>query len=145
MSVNPHSDFNIASPLTRRQLLQRCSTGFGALALAGLMNDPTSAAPASLPNNAAIGKTHHPPRAKHVIFCFMSGGVSHVDCFDPKPKLAQLHGQPMPVKVERTQFNRNGNVMASPFKFAPSGESGTPISSMFPEIATVADELSTLR
>ena len=142
MSANSHSSWHSSQLCTRRQMLQRCSTGFGAMALAGLSSDPTYAA---LPTTAALGKTHHRPKAKHVIFCFMSGGVSHVDSFDPKPKLAQLHGQPMPVKVERTQFNNNGNVMASPFTFTPSGESGTPVSSMFPQLATVADELAVVR
>ena len=127
---------------TRRQLLETASTGFGALALSGLMNDRSNA---GLPRDAALQATHHPARAKHVIFCFMSGGVSHVDSFDPKPKLKDLHGRPMPVKVERTQFNQNGNVMASPFSFRPSGESGIPVSSMFPRIATVVDELAVVR
>ena len=134
---------------SRRAWLERCSTGFGAVALTGMMEQLSSAAEASpdrpLPVGAALAKPHHRPTAKHVIFCYMSGGVSHVDSFDPKPKLKQLHGQPMPVAVERTQFNRNGNVMASPFEFAPSGESGIEISSLFPEIASVADELAVVR
>ena len=83
--------------MTRRQLLRRCSTGFGAVALSSLLNDISSAAPL---------KTHHAAKAKHVIFLLMSGGVSHVDSFDPKPKLKELHGKPMPVEVQRTQFNQ---------------------------------------
>ncbi|QDU39399.1 hypothetical protein Mal4_37430 [Maioricimonas rarisocia] len=132
-------------PVSRRQMLQRCSTGFGAVALAGLMSDPSYGATAVLPSEAALRQLHHLPKAKHVIFCFMSGGVSHVDSFDPKPLLKKLHGQPMPVKVERTQFNNNGNIMASPFEFAPAGESGIPVSSMFPQLAGVADELAVIR
>ncbi len=120
---------------SRRQMLQRCSTGFGAVALSSLLNDTASAA----------AKLHHPAKAKHVIFLFMSGGVSHVDSFDPKPKLKDLHGKSMPVKVERTQFNQNGNVMASPFRFKPCGQSGLQISSMFPKIGEVADELAVIR
>ncbi|MEO1865066.1 MAG: DUF1501 domain-containing protein, partial [Pseudomonadota bacterium] len=89
--------------------------------------------------------SHHAAKAKHVIFCYMSGGVSHVDSFDPKPRLRQDHGKPMPMKVERTQFNQNGNVMASPFKFKKWGESGLSISSMFPKIGEVADELAVVR
>lgn len=141
-------------PLSRRRMLAECSTGFGAVALAGLMADAGVARPpggsstgtsTGLPSRAALARPHHPPKAKHVIFCFMSGGVSHVDSFDPKPRLKRDHGQPMPVKVERTQFNNNGRIMASPFRFTPSGESGIPISSMFPQIATVADELAVIR
>lgn len=129
------SDFHPAD-LSRRQWLRRTSNGFGAVALSGMLAQCASARESGL---------HHAARAKHVIFCYMSGGVSQVDSFDPKPKLAQLHGQPMPVEVERTQFNNNGNVMASPFAFQPYGESGIPISSLFPEIGTVADELAVIR
>ncbi len=136
---------SIMSSISRRRLLQSCSTGFGAVALAGLMADASYAAPTELPPGAALLKTHHAPKAKHVIFCFMSGGVSHIDSFDPKPRLEKDHGKPMPVKVERTMFNNNGNIMASPFKFAPAGKCGMPISSMFPHIAKVADELALVR
>jgi hypothetical protein len=76
----------------------------------------------------------------------MSGGVSHVDSFDEKPLLQRLHGKPMPGKVERTMFNDNGNIMASPFSFARHGQSGLSISSMFPWIARhCADDLAVVR
>ena len=130
---------NIYPHMTRREMLASCSTGFGMLALQGLMSDPSYA------GLAAAGGLHHQPRAKHVIFCYMSGGVSQVDSFDPKPRLKQEAGQPMPVKVERTQFNNNGNIMPCPFEFSASGESGIPVSSIFPQIASVADELAVIR
>ena len=132
--------FDACTPLdhrvSRRHWLQRSSTGFGSVALASLLHDTTTAAERTL---------HHPAKAKHVIFLFMSGGVSHIDSFDPKPKLSQLHGKSMPVKVERTQFNQNGTVMASPFRFKPRGQSGIEVSDLFPQIAEVADELSVIR
>jgi len=118
------------------------------MALAGLLADPSygaSSLTSLLPSDAALNQTHHTPKARSVIFCFMSGGVSHVDTFDPKPLLKELHGKPMPVKVERTQFNNNGNVMASPFEFVPSGNSGIEISSIFPHLRSVADELAVIR
>jgi len=122
--------------LSRRELLRRSSTGFGALAFAGLFGRHAQAdAPKPQPRR----------RAKNVIFCYMSGGVSHVDSFDPKPKLAELHGKPMPMEIARTQFNNNGKVMASPFSFAQHGESGLWVSSMFPHLAKVADELAVVR
>ncbi len=123
--------------LTRREMLAQCSTGFGMLALQGLMANSAFADTAR--------RSHFKPRAKHVILCYMSGGVSQVDSFDPKPKLRELHGKPMPVKVERTQFNNNGNVMASPFEFKRYGQSGTPVSSMFPHVAESVDELAVIR
>lgn len=129
--------------INRRKWLQHCSLGFGSVALTGLLHDQIRAD--DLPTGAALAKTHHPPKAKHVILCYMSGGVSHLDSFDPKPELEKWHGKPMPVKVERTQFNDNGNVMASPFEFSPAGECGTPVSDLFPHIARVADNLAVVR
>ncbi len=121
--------------ISRRRMLQNCSTGFGSVALSAMMSTA----------NAKAKTTHHQAKAKHVIFCFMSGGVSHVDSFDPKPKLKELHGKPMPVTVQRTQFNNNGSVMASPFEFKKWGESGLEVSNMFPELGSVADELAVVR
>ena len=130
----------------RRRFLQIGSSSFGAVALNGLLRESAFADDKiKLPSDAGLSQTHFAPKAKSVIFCFMSGGVSQVDSFDPKPKLEQLHGKPMPAKVERTQFNQNGNVMASPFKFKRSGKSGLPISDMFPQLQTVADELAVIR
>lgn len=129
---------------TRRDLLRRASSGFGMVALSGLIGDQTFGA-----ISAKQGKIRQPdfrPRAKNVILCYMSGGVSHVDTFDPKPKLRELDGQPMPVKVERTQFNNNGNIFASPFEFKPGGESGIPVSDLFPHIREkCADDLTVIR
>lgn len=128
------------SMISRREMLTRCSTGFGAMALSGLMAERARGASAPRP------VAHFHPRARSVIFCYMSGGVSHVDSFDPKPKLRDLDGQPMPVKVERTQFNKNGNVFASPFEFRKCGQSGIEISSMFPKLREwCPDELAVVR
>lgn len=118
--------------ITRRNMLTSLSTGFGWAAFQGLAS-------------AAVRPPMHTPKAKHVIFCYMSGGVSHVDSFDPKPKLKALHGQPMPMKVERTQFNQNGNVFASPFEFKNWGESGIPVSNMFPHVAKHVDDMAVIR
>ena len=131
--------------ISRRHMLAQSATGFGGVALAGLMSDPSYSAPVELPEGAKLKKLHHQPRVKNVIFCFMSGGVSHVDSFDPKPRLNRDHGKPMPVTIERTQFNNNGNIMGSPFKFQNFGESGLSVSSMFPFVAQQADELAVVR
>ena len=122
------------SLLSRRKMLSSCSSGFGMLALKGLLGQ-----------NQLSAKPHFTPKAKSVIFCYMSGGVSHIDTFDPKPTLKKFAGQPMPVKVERTQFNNNGNVFPSPFKFKRFGQSGIPVSSIFPRTAKMIDEIAVIR
>src|SRR5689334_17975627 len=86
--------------VSRREVLKHASTGFGMLALAGLMSEQSRAEVGDAPKNPDF-----PAKVKRVIFCFMSGGVSHVDSFDPKPRLAKEAGQPMPFAVERTMFN----------------------------------------
>jgi hypothetical protein len=75
----------------------------------------------------------------------MSGGVSHVDTFDPKPRLKRDHGKPMPVTVRPTMFNQNGNIMASPWEFRNHGQSGLPVSELFPHIGSCADDLAVIR
>jgi hypothetical protein len=112
---------------SRRDMLNRVSSGFGMMALSGLTASNSFGA------ISTVKRKRHPdfrPKAKQVILCYMSGGVSHVDTFDPKPRLRDMHGKPMPVKVERTQFNNNGNIFGSPFDFSPEGESGIPISAL---------------
>jgi hypothetical protein len=75
----------------------------------------------------------------------MSGGVSHLDSFDPKPLLEKYAGQPMPVEVKKTQFNNNGTVQPAHWEFRQRGQSGMPVSELFPHMATVADELCVIR
>ena len=121
---------------TRREMLRRTSLGFGSLALSGLLSGKAW--------GAAAGP-HFKPRVKHVILCYMSGGVSHVDSFDPKPELKRRHGQPMPVPVKPTVFNENGNIMASPWEARPRGKSGLMMTDLFPHLAEVADDLAIVR
>jgi hypothetical protein len=125
----------------RREFLKLTSSGVGALAASSLLN-PGFAAPVGA---GAVPKLHHPQKAKSVILLYMSGGVSHVDSFDPKPLLKKRHGQPMPVEVERTQFDANGNIMASPWDHKKWGESGIEMTNMFPKIAEHADDLAIVR
>ncbi|MBM3826629.1 MAG: DUF1501 domain-containing protein [Verrucomicrobia bacterium] len=124
------------SPLTRREVLRRCSLGFGGVALSGLLATPAY---------GASGAPARPGKARNVIFCYMSGGVSHVDSFDPKPELNRLHGKPMPVPIQRTVFNNNGNIMASPWEARPRGKSGIVMTDLFPQIAALADDLTVVR
>src|SRR2546423_8908395 len=75
----------------------------------------------------------------------MEGGVSHVDSFDPKPLLAEEHGQPFKMKVEPTQFNNNGNTMKSHWSFKQYCQSGIPVSELFPHVAQCVDDVAMVR
>jgi hypothetical protein len=141
MSMRPRLDgAGTTALLTRREMLRRCSLGFGSVALSAILSETLAGAA----ERAARGP-HFPPRAKHVIFAYMSGGVSHVDSFDPKPELRKRHGQPMPVPVKPTMFNDNGNIMASPWEARPRGRSGIEITDLFPHLAELADEMAVIR
>src|SRR5262245_16881465 len=86
-------------PLNRRQMLRKFANGFGVLGLAGLLSEELVAnalAGATSSNPLALKPPPYPPRARRVIFLFMSGGPSHVDTFDPKPRLATDNGRPLP-------------------------------------------------
>ncbi|MFM7052875.1 MAG: DUF1501 domain-containing protein, partial [Planctomycetota bacterium] len=80
-----------------------------------------------------------------VIFLYMDGGPSQVDTFDPKPRLDEFNGKPFPMATAPTQFNNKGTTLASPWKFKRYGESGLPISDLFPNVAKLADELCVVR
>ncbi|HEX7375953.1 MAG TPA: DUF1501 domain-containing protein, partial [Pirellulales bacterium] len=126
-------------PVTRRQALATAANGFGLIALAGLM-------PRTAPAGAA-GETpapHFLPRAKRVIFCFMDGGVSHVDSFDPKPALDRLDGKPFHESKNPTA-NGARQWLKCPWFFKQHGESGLPVSELFPHIARHADDLAVIR
>ena len=99
-----------------------------------------------LPKNPlAPQPSHYKPRVRNVIFCYLSGGLSHIDSFDPKPRLDKEAGEPMPFRTERTMFNLDGNIFPSPWKFRRYGSSGIPVSDLFPHIGSVADELTVIR
>ena len=75
-----------------------------------------------------------------MIFLFMDGGPSQMDTFDPKPRLDREHGQPIKVKTHPTQFNNVGNVLGCPWKFRNYGESGIPVSDLFPHVGQCVDD-----
>lgn len=129
------------APLTRREMLAATANGFGMLALAGLMADEARAVPQA---GAALSLPHYPPRAKNVIFCFMDGGVSHVDSFDPKPKLDELDAKPF-TDSKNVTANGNRQWLKSPWAFKPRGQCGMPVSDLFPHIAGCADDLAVIR
>jgi len=128
-------------PTSRREFLRQSACGFGGVAAAALLHAESRAAPGGL---TAL---HHPARATAVIFLYMDGGVSQVDSFDPKPRLAQDAGRnPRELfKVDATQFNNVGKVLPSPWKFRRYGSSGIPVSDLFPHVGSVVDRLAVVR
>ncbi len=118
-------------PLSRREMLRASALGFGWLALQGMSAN-------------AQERTHHRARAKNVIFCFMDGGVSHVDSFDPKPELERRDNQPFTDSRNPTAMG-NRRWLGSPWRFRRRGQSGLPISDLFPHIASCADDLAIIR
>ncbi|MEX0712401.1 MAG: DUF1501 domain-containing protein [Pirellulales bacterium] len=125
-------------------MLARCANGFGAVALAALAQPHASGAAAE-GGPFAPRPAHFAARARQVIFLFMDGGPSQVDSFDPKPRLAKEHGQPIKMKTPPTQFNNVGTVMQSPWAFRQHGQSGIPVSDLFPHVATCVDDMAIVR
>lgn len=138
-------------PLTRREMLTRCAGGFGAVALTALLTETDYgsllAAEGDKQTRAPFAprKPHFAPKAKNVIYLYMDGGPSQVDTWDPKPMLKKHDGKPFPTKIEPTQFNNIGNTLASPWKFKQQGQSGTPVSDLFPHVAKHVDDLAVVR
>ncbi len=130
----------IPTPLSRRDMLLRCANGFGAVALSALLAEEGHSA-------AALSAPHFAARARNIIFLYMDGGPSQVDTFDYKPLLEKYHGRdPHSIfKVEPTQFNNVGRVMASPWKFRRRGQSGLWVSDLFPHVAECIDDLCVIR
>src|SRR5438132_1087593 len=124
----------IPNTISRRDVLKSASVGFGYLAFAGL-----STWAAEKDNPLAPKQPHFRAKAKHVIFLCMEGAPSHVDTFDYKPRLAELHGQSMP------RARTFAKLLASPWQFAQHGQAGLWISELFPELAKQADALCLLR
>ncbi len=116
--------------------------GFGYLSLASLVGE--SLARAEVLCDHASWMITDKPKAKHVIFLFMNGGLSQIDSFDHKPMLEKYHGQPMPggdLQHER----KTGNLMKSPFTFKKYGQSGIEVSEIFPHLAECVDDMCFVR
>lgn len=134
---------------SRRQVLKTFANGFGMLALADLFNSPMAAGAAPVETAAggplALRPPHFEPRAKNIIFLFMSGGPSHVDLFDPKPKLQADHGKPLPFEKPKLERTKTGNLLASPWTFQKHGQSGVEVSELLPHTAGCIDDLCVIR
>ena len=136
--------------VTRRHFFQECGVGVGKIALASLLTDafaaPSfSAPPGAMPNPMAARKPHFAPKAKRIIYLFMSGAPSQLDLFDYKPDLLKYEGKPLPpsfTKGQRYAFIRaDAAVMGPRYKFAKHGQSGAEISEILPHLAKVVDDI----
>src|ERR1700733_6376180 len=132
--------------LTRREFFGRATQGIGSLALASLLPNLLGLQNQQTPG--PLGKYHHPPKAKRIIYLFQSGGPAQQDLFDYKPMLNKMHAQPLPASVRRgqrlTAMSANQSVFplaGSPFQFAQHGQSGAWFSEILPHLNGVADDL----
>jgi hypothetical protein len=132
----------------RRQFLSRFGMGLGAMALADMLPHDAHAAV----DRGVLGQPHHAPKAKRIIYLFMSGGPSQIDLLDYKPLLNQRHGEQLPDSVRGGQrlTGMSGNqssipLVGSPFKFAQHGKAGAWFSDLLPHTASIADELCVVK
>src|SRR3954471_24858554 len=138
------------APATRRDFLRRAGGGFGMIALAAMLADEGRLA-ADTPLAAdplAPRRPHFRPRARNVIFLFMSGGPSHLETFDPKPELRRLAAQPLPASFGPVATRRNvarNRLLAPRCAFRKHGRSGVEASDLLPHLAGCVDDLCVLR
>ena len=137
-------------PPNRRKFLSQFGMGLGAVALADML--PAEAQAAQAPDRGVLGRPHFAPKAKRVIYLFMSGGPSQIDLLDHKPLLNQRHGEELPDSVRGGQrlTGMSGNqssipMVGSPFKFAQHGNSGAWVSELLPHTAGIVDDLCIVR
>ncbi len=139
-------------PWTRRQALHAGTFGIGSVALAWLLNQDRLLAspprPESEPAHFDLKpkKPPHEARARAMISIFMQGGPSHLDLFDPKPELAKYDGKTFPGTIKYDNAAQaSSKVLASPWKFAPRGQSGVELSELLPHLARVIDDVCVVR
>lgn len=131
--------------LQRRNFFTSSASGLGMLALASMLQDE-----GLLAQGVESPLTHFAPTAKRCIFLFMEGGPSQMDLFDPKPKLNELDGQPMPESMlNEIKFafiqKESARLMGSPRKFQKYGECGMDLSDLLPHLSTCVDDIALVR
>jgi len=129
---------------SRRRFLQCCGQAAAAGAV-GLFPRLSLAAALGGGHPLAPKPSNFPPKAKQLIFLFLTGGFSHLDTFDPKPRLKEMHGKPIPAFGLRPDEARPLPLLGSKFEFQPGGKSGLMISELFPTLRSVADHLCVIR
>ena len=149
--MNPNCEHNLL--VTRRQLMGRSSVGIGTAALASLLNPALfGATKPRQPGLGVLGSPHLAPTAKRVIYLHMSGGPSHIDLFDWKPKMADYRGQDLPASIRMgqritgmTSGQKTLPVAPTIFKFAQHGQAGTWFSELLPHTASIADDICVVK
>ena len=138
-----------SAPLNRRQMLRRFANGFGMLGLAGLLAEDFAsnvlAEDRVSTNPLIVRPPQYPAKAKRIIFLFMSGGPSHVDTFDPKPRLAKDNGKPLPFEKPKLERTKTGNLLGSPWTFKKHGQAGIEVSELLPHLGACVDDLCIVR
>ena len=137
---------HFSMPCSRREMLHRIGSGFGTLSLAGVLADTNmtgSPAQAATVGAAPLAprKPHFASKAKHVIQLFMPGGPSHVDTFDYKPDIEKYAGQRPKLVDRKTLRNTKEGLVPSYFSFKQNGQCGKWVSSIFPHVAKVVDDI----
>ncbi|MCA9074766.1 MAG: DUF1501 domain-containing protein [Planctomycetaceae bacterium] len=132
---------------SRRDFLARAAGGFGSIALAGMLAEQAQAAGTSSDSDPLMAKDpHFAPKAKRVIFLYMTGGVSHVDSFDDKPSLFANHGKKITVDNWQGKIGEFPRYLKRPnWEFRPGGECGTSVSDLFPHMRNIVDDLCVIR
>jgi len=137
--------WNVSS---RREFFTRAGSGLAGIALASMLAEDARASVAAA-DPLAPRKPHHPLTAKSIIFCFMEGGPSHVDLFDPKPLLTKLDGKPIPDSIGKPKQTSRGTgdnaLMASRRTWKQYGQSGMWVSDWYPNIAQHVDDMTVIR
>lgn len=147
---HPTSALSQSTSCLRRNFLTTTASGLGALALGSLLTDDGLLAAPQTVNPLASSLAPFAPKAKNCIFLFQAGAPSHLDLFDPKPKLKELHGQQLPQSMtENVRFafikKETAILMGSNRKFAKHGQSGMELCDLLPHLGTVADDLLLVR
>jgi hypothetical protein len=136
---------------SRRDFLCHATGGLGAIALSAMLAEQSLAVDTKPDNKHSADpllpkRPHFAAKAKRVIFLYMTGGVSHVDTFDPKPKLVADHGRTITVDNWQGKLGSFSRFLKKPdWQFRPGGECGTQVSDLFPQVREVADDLCVIR
>ena len=142
---NDAHDLMTLAMLNRRRFFATGASGLGTLAMASLLNESNL-----LASDVPSQLTHFAPKAKRCIYLFMEGGPSQMDLFDPKPRLNELDGQPMPESLlQDIKFafiqKESARLLGSPRKFRQHGECGMDLSDLLPHLSTCVDDIALVR